>query len=51
MGISVLWFNDVIEKLYEKVDLNYEIRNGEVFSSCEVDFPDLYFQVNNSLKI
>jgi len=43
--ITELWYDSVIEKLYEQVGIDYTIENGSATSVCSSKFPDLYFDM------
>ena len=44
MHISALWFDDLVYQIMNEVGIDdYEVTEGEVFSRCDVDFPDLNF--------
>jgi hypothetical protein len=46
--LSVLWFDSFVEELFGSMGLgeaDYEINDGIVSATCDVDYPDIYFMV------
>ena len=47
INFSSLYFEDLIYKIYEKVEGNeYQFEQGLLLSKCYTDFPKLYFQMD-----
>ena len=44
--ISILWYESLIEKLFEIVGTPYEIRDGATYASCTANYPNLYFMLD-----
>ena len=44
--ISILWYESLIEKLFEKATTTYETKNGATYASCTANYPNLYFMLD-----
>ena len=44
--ISRYWFDALVIKLYQSAGTVYEKKDGILYSTCKVSFPNLYFLIN-----
>ena len=44
--ISILWYESLVEKLFEKATTTYETKNGATYASCTANYPNLYFMLD-----
>ena len=43
MLISTLWFEPMMDKLFESVGIRYAVSNGTVVADCKAQYPSVYF--------
>ena len=44
--ISILWYESLVEKLFEKATTPYETTGGATYGSCTANYPNLYFMLD-----
>ena len=43
MLISTLWFEPMMNKLFDSVNMRYAVSDGTVVADCKAQYPSIYF--------